>query len=45
MSVLEKIYEKAKQNPQKVAFPEAANEKMMRQPMRPEKKDTLSRFL
>ena len=29
MSVLEKIYEKAKQNPQKVAFPEAANEKMM----------------
>ena len=29
MSILEKIYEKAKQNPQKVAFPEAANEKMM----------------
>lgn len=29
MSILEKIYEKAKANPQKVAFPEAANEKMM----------------
>ena len=29
MSILEKIYEKAKQDPQKVAFPEAANEKMM----------------
>lgn len=29
MNVLEKIYEKAKQNPQKVAFPEATNEKMM----------------
>jgi len=29
MSVLDRIYEKAKQNPQKVAFPEAANEKMM----------------
>ena len=29
MSVLDKIYEKAKLNPQKVAFPEAANEKMM----------------
>lgn len=29
MSVLEKIYAKAKQNPQKVAFPEATNEKIM----------------
>lgn len=29
MNVLEKIYAKAKENPQKVAFPEAANEKMM----------------
>ncbi len=29
MSILDKLYEKAKQNPQKVAFPEAANEKMM----------------
>ena len=29
MSVLEKIYAKAKENPQKVAFPEALNEKMM----------------
>lgn len=29
MSVLDKLYEKARQNPQKVAFPEAANEKMM----------------
>lgn len=29
MNVLEQIYAKAKQNPQKVAFPEAANEKMM----------------
>lgn len=29
MSVLDKIYEKAKANPQKVAFPEATNEKMM----------------
>ncbi len=29
MNVLDRIYEKAKQNPQKVAFPEAANEKMM----------------
>lgn len=29
MSVLEKIFEKAKSNPQKVAFPEALNEKMM----------------
>ena len=29
MSVLDRIYEKAKQNPQKVAFPEATNEKMM----------------
>ena len=29
MSVLDKIFEKAKQNPQKVAFPEAMNEKMM----------------
>lgn len=29
MSVLDKIYAKAKENPQKVAFPEAANEKMM----------------
>lgn len=28
-SVLEPIYEKAKQNPQRVAFPEAGNEKMM----------------
>ena len=27
MSVLDKIYAKAKENPQKVAFPEAANEK------------------
>jgi len=29
MSVLDGIYEKAKLNPQKVAFPEATNEKMM----------------
>lgn len=29
MSVLDKIYEKAKKAPQRVAFPEAANEKMM----------------
>lgn len=29
MSVLDKLYEKARLNPQKVAFPEAANEKMM----------------
>lgn len=29
MSVLDSIYEKAKLNPQKVAFPEADNEKMM----------------
>ena len=29
MSVLDRIYEKAKLNPQKVAFPEASNEKMM----------------
>lgn len=29
MSVLEQIYTKAKLNPQKVAFPEATNEKMM----------------
>lgn len=29
MSILDKIYEKAKANPQKVAFPEATNEKMM----------------
>ena len=29
MNVLEQIYAKAKENPQKVAFPEASNEKMM----------------
>lgn len=29
MSVLDQIYEKAKKNPQRVAFPEAENEKMM----------------
>ena len=29
MSILDKLYEKAKANPQKVAFPEALNEKMM----------------
>lgn len=29
MSVLDQIYEKARLNPQKVAFPEATNEKMM----------------
>ncbi len=29
MSVLDQIYEKAKANPQRVAFPEATNEKMM----------------
>lgn len=29
MSVLDKLYEKARLNPQKVAFPEATNEKMM----------------
>ena len=29
MSVLDIIYEKARENPQKVAFPEAGNEKMM----------------
>ena len=30
MSVLEALYQKAKQNPQRVAFPEATNEKMLR---------------
>ena len=29
MSVLDQIYQKAKENPGKVAFPEAMNEKMM----------------
>ena len=29
MNILDQIYKKAKENPQKVAFPEAANEKMM----------------
>lgn len=29
MSVIDKIFEKAKENPQRVAFPEAMNEKMM----------------
>ncbi|HJB30078.1 MAG TPA: phosphate acetyltransferase [Candidatus Blautia faecavium] len=29
MSILDQLYEKAKKDPQKVAFPEAANEKMM----------------
>lgn len=29
MNVLDQIYEKARHNPQRVAFPEAANEKMM----------------
>lgn len=29
MSILDQIYEKAKSNPQRVAFPEAENEKMM----------------
>ena len=29
MSVIDKIFEKAKENPQRVAFPEATNEKMM----------------
>ncbi len=29
MNLLERIYEKAKENPQRVAFPEALNEKMM----------------
>ena len=29
MSVLDQIYERAKEDPQKVAFPEASNEKMM----------------
>ena len=29
MSVLDTIYEKAKLNPQRVAFPEACNEKML----------------
>ncbi|MEI3339786.1 MAG: phosphate acyltransferase [Eubacterium sp.] len=29
MNVLDQLYEKAKLNPQKVAFPEATNEKMM----------------
>ena len=29
MSVLDRLYEKARQDPQRVAFPEAANEKMM----------------
>lgn len=29
MNILDRIYEKARANPQKVAFPEAANEKMM----------------
>ena len=30
MSILDKLYEKARLNPQRVAFPEATNEKMMR---------------
>ena len=29
MSILDQIYAKAKKNPQRVAFPEATNEKMM----------------
>lgn len=29
MNILDKLYERARQDPQKVAFPEAANEKMM----------------
>lgn len=29
MGILDRLYEKARENPQKVAFPEAANEKMM----------------
>ena len=29
MSILDQIYEKAKQNPQRVAFRQAENEKMM----------------
>ena len=29
MSVLDQIYAKAKEDPQRVAFPEAENEKMM----------------
>ena len=29
MSVIDQIFEKAKQNPQKVAFPEALNEKIV----------------
>ena len=29
MSVLDGLYAKARQNPQRVAFPEASNEKMM----------------
>ena len=29
MGLLEQIYEKAKENPQRIAFPEAVNEKMM----------------
>ncbi len=29
MNLLDMVYAKAKENPQKVAFPEAANEKMM----------------
>ena len=30
MGLLEQVYEKAKENPQRVAFPEAVNEKMMK---------------
>ena len=30
MSVIDQIFEKAKSNPQKVVFPEALNEKMMK---------------
>lgn len=29
MNILDQLYEKARLNPQKVAFPEATNEKMM----------------
>ena len=29
MSVIDEIFERAKKNPQRVAFPEATNEKMM----------------
>ena len=45
MSVIDQIFEKAKLNPQRVVFPEALNEKMIRQLMKQGQKDILFRFL